>query len=267
MEVADLAASLDVDNESGLTSVEATSRLERYGPNQLDAAEQIPAWRKFLSQFADPLVYLLLVAIAIAIVAWLAEGAEGFPFDALVITAIVLLNAVIGHVQEARAEEAVAALQRMSAATATVVRDGEEQRVPSAEVVPGDVLLLAEGDAVAADARVTHAATLLVAEASLTGESEAVAKSTAPLPGPAALGDRVNMVFDGTAVTRGRGRALVTATGMATEMGHIARMLGSTEEEPTPLQREVSRVGRERCVGRPGCQKLTVKFRRAYRGV
>ena len=244
MEVADLAASLDVDYESGLTSVEATSRLERYGPNQLDATEQIPAWRKFLAQFADPLVYLLLVAIAIAIVAWLAEGAEGFPFDALVITAIVLLNAVIGHVQEARAEEAVAALQRMSAATATVVRDGEEQRVPSAEVVPGDVLLLAEGDAVAADARVTHAATLLVAEASLTGESEAVAKSTAPLPGPAALGDRVNMVFDGTAVTRGRGRALVTATGMATEMGHIARMLGSTEEEPTPLQREVSRVGR-----------------------
>lgn len=239
-----MADALEVDLESGLTSLEAKIRLERYGPNLLDAAEQVPAWRKFLAQFADPLVYLLLVAIAIAIVAWLAEGAESFPFDAVVIAAIVVLNAVIGYVQEARAEEAVAALQRMSAATAGVLRDGEERRIPSSDVVRGDVLLLAEGDAVAADARVIQAATLMVAEASLTGESEAVVKSAAPLAGSAALGDRVNMVFDGTAVTRGRGRALVTATGMGTEMGHIARLLGSTEEEPTPLQREVSRVGR-----------------------
>ena len=132
---------------------------------------------------------------------------------------IVVLNAVLGYVQEARAEQAVAALQRMAAATAGVVRDGREERIPTAELVPGDLLLLAEGDAVGADARLVEAASLTVAEASLTGESEPVLKLVASLPEPAALGDRVNMVFNGTAVTRGRGRAVVTATGMATEMG------------------------------------------------
>ena len=125
-----------------------------------------------------------------------------------------------------------------------MVRDGREQRVPAVDVVPGDVLLLAEGDAVAADARLVEAASLTVAEASLTGESEAVLKDVAPLAEPAGLGDRVNMVFNGTAVTRGRGRAVVTATGMATEMGNVARLLGETEEERTPLQREVDRIGR-----------------------
>src|SRR5690606_32133396 len=146
---------------------------------------------------------------------------EGVPFEVIVILVIVVLNAVLGYVQEARAEQAVAALQRMAAATAAVRRDGEERRIPSVDVVPGDVLLLAEGDAVAADARLVEAASLMVAEAPLTGESEPVLKEVAPLAAPAGLGDRVNMVFDGTAVARGRGRAVVTATGMATEMGHV----------------------------------------------
>jgi magnesium-transporting ATPase (P-type) len=166
------------------------------------------------------------------------------PFEAIVILVIVVLNAVLGYVQEARAEQAVAALQRMAAASTGVVRDGREDRIPAADVVPGDVLILAEGDAVGADARLMEAASLTVAEASLTGESEAVLKDVAALAEPAGLGDRVNMVFNGTAVTRGRGRAVVTATGMDTEMGKIARLLGRTDEAPTPLQIEVDRTGR-----------------------
>jgi Ca2+-transporting ATPase len=178
------------------------------------------------------------------VVAWVADGAEGVPYEAVVIAAIVLLNGVLGFVQEARAEQAVAALQRMAAATAGVVRDGRTQRIAAADVVPGDLLLLGEGDAVSADARLVEAVSLTVAEASLTGESEAVVKQTARLEGPAGVGDRLNMVFDGTAVTRGRGRAVVTATGMATEMGKIARLLGTTSEQRTPLQREVAHIGR-----------------------
>ena len=141
--------------------------------------------------------------------------------------------------QEAKAENAVAALARMTAVTSAVVRDGQVLRVPSAELVRGDVLVLGEGDAVGADARLVQAAALRVQEASLTGESEAVLKDAATLPEPAALGDRLDMVFKGTAVAQGTGRAVVTATGMDTEMGAIAEMLEATEEEPTPLQKEV----------------------------
>ncbi|HYI14547.1 MAG TPA: cation-translocating P-type ATPase [Thermomicrobiales bacterium] len=240
----EVAAGLETDVRQGLSSDEATARLARYGPNQLEATEPVPAWRKFVAQFADPLVYLLFGAVAISLIAWILEGAEEVPFEVIVILVIIVLNAVLGYVQEARAEQAVAALQRMAAATAGVVRGGREERIASADVVPGDVLILAEGDAVSADARLVEAASLTVAEASLTGESEAVLKDTATLSEPAGLGDRVNMVFNGTAVTRGRGRAVVTATGMQTEMGNIARLLGGTEEARTPLQREVDRIGK-----------------------
>ena len=243
-DAAEVAADLGTDLHVGLTSAEAAARLERFGPNLLDPAPAVPAWRKLLAQFADPLIYLLLAAVAVSLVAWIAEGADGVPYEAIVIAVIVVLNAVLGYVQEARAERAVAALQKMAAATAGVVRDGREMRIAAADVVPGDVLLLAEGDAVSADARLVQAASLTVAEASLTGESEPVLKDVATLSAPAALGDRVNMVFDGTAVTRGRGRAVVTATGMTSEMGSIALLLGSTEEQRTPLQREVDRTGR-----------------------
>jgi len=234
----------DVDVATGLSSVEAAARLGRNGPNLLDAAESVPAWRKLLRQFDDPLIYLLLVAVVVSFIAWLLEGREGVPFEVIVILVIVILNAVLGFWQQARAEHAVAALQRMAAATAGVLRDGRETRVPSAEVVCGDVLTLAEGDAVSADARLVEAASLMVAEASLTGESEAVLKDVATITAPVGLGDRVNMVFGGTAVSSGRGRAVVTATGMGTQMGHVARLLGDTDEHDTPLQREIDRVGR-----------------------
>jgi magnesium-transporting ATPase (P-type) len=244
LDAADVAVELGTDVRSGLTSAEATTRLGRYGPNELEPEAAVPAWRKLLAQFANPLVYLLLAAVVVSVTAWVAEGAEGMPYEALVIAIIVVLNAVLGYVQEARAEQAVAALQRMTAVTASVLRDGREERIATADVVPGDVLLLAEGDAVGADARLVEVASLTVAEASLTGESEAVLKEVAALDGPAGLGDRVNMVFNGTAVTRGRGRAVVTATGMATEMGNVARLLGRTEQAPTPLEREIDRIGR-----------------------
>jgi len=239
-----VADALGSDVRNGLGEDEAAARLARYGPNQLQAAEPVPKWRRFLEQFADPLVYLLIAAVIVSLVAWALEGAHEVPFDAIVIVLIIVANAVLGYVQEARAEEAVAALQRMAAASAGVVRGGHEQRVPVTDVVPGDVLTLAEGDAVPADARLTEAAALKVAEASLTGESEAVLKDATTLAEPAGLGDRLDMVFSGTAVASGRGRAVVTATGMDTEMGTIARLLGSTEDEPTPLQREVAYIGR-----------------------
>jgi Ca2+-transporting ATPase len=241
---AEVARSLGSDPEVGLSSPEAAARLARFGPNRLDPAAEVPAWRKLLAHFADPLVYLLIGAVAVSLVTWMLEGRDEVPFEAIVIAAIVVANAVLGYVQEARAEEAVAALQRMAAATAGVVRDGEEMRVPAEEVVPGDVLALAEGDAVSADGRLLHAAALKITESSLTGESEPVLKDSDPLPGPAPLGDRVNMVFNGTAVSTGRGRAVITATGMGTEMGHIATLLERTEDERTPLQREIDLVGR-----------------------
>jgi potassium/sodium efflux P-type ATPase len=241
---AEVAAALDTDTGRGLSSTEAAARLEFYGPNELEVAEAVPGWRKFLAQFADPLIYLLLAAIVVSLSAWALEGAEEVPFEAIAILVIVFLNAVLGYVQEARAEQAVAELQRMASPTAAVLREGNEERVTAAELVPGDVLLLAEGDAVAADGRLVAAASLMVAEASLTGESEPVLKDVAPLSGQVTLADRVNMVFNGTAVTRGRGRAVVTATGMATEMGKVARLLGGTEEQRTPLQTEVNRTGR-----------------------
>ncbi|MFO1363378.1 MAG: cation-translocating P-type ATPase [Burkholderiales bacterium] len=244
LDVEDVLRALGTDAENGLSSDEASRRLAADGPNELRAAPPIPVWRRVLAQFQDPLIYLLLAAIGVSLVAWAIEGRAGWPVDAIVIALIVVVNAVLGFAQEARAESAVAALARMTAATSAVIRDGHLQRIPSAALVRGDVLVLGEGEAVGADARLVQAASLRVQEASLTGESEPVLKDAATLSGPAALGDRLDMVFKGTAVVRGTGRAIVTATGMETQMGSIAGMLEATEEEPTPLQKEVRRIGR-----------------------
>ena len=235
---------LGSDPRRGLSVDEARRRLAELGPNSITSARPRTGWSKFLDQFRSPLIYLLFGAIAVSLGAWVVGGAEGLPVDAIVIAAIVVLNAVLGYVEQARSENAVAALQRLSSPTATVVRDGVQVRVPTQDLVPGDVLMLAEGDTVAADARLLSAAALAVSEAPLTGESEPVTKDVRTLPAPVALADRRNMVFNGTAVTRGTGRAVVTATGMATEMGRIAELLGATREHPTPLQREITRVGK-----------------------
>ncbi|HSC65757.1 MAG TPA: cation-translocating P-type ATPase [Caldimonas sp.] len=238
------ARMLVADPRAGLTAAEASKRLAEDGANELRAAPARPLWRRVVAQFEDPIVYLLLVAAVVALAAWIVEGSVGWPVDALVIALVVLVNGAIGYAQEARAESAVAALARMTAATSAVLRDGKERRVPSADLVRGDILVLGEGDSVGADARLLSANALRVQEASLTGESEAVRKDPARLAGPIALGDRRNMVFKGTAVVQGTGRAVVTATGMRTEVGAIAGLLEATVEERTPLQKEISIIGR-----------------------
>jgi P-type Ca2+ transporter type 2C len=243
-DVGDVVRTVAGDIEVGLSTQEALRRLAENGPNELRAAASTPTWRRILAHFQDPLIYLLMAATVIALVAWGIEGWVGWPVDAIVIAAVVVVNGILGFVQEAKAEQAVAALARMTAVSSAVVRDGQTQRVASATLVRGDLLVLGEGDAVGADARLIESASLRVQEASLTGESEAVLKDAAALQAPAALGDRLNMVFKGTAVAQGTGRAVVTATAMDTEMGAIAQMLEATAQDTTPLQKEVSRIGR-----------------------
>ena len=239
-----VVASLATDAERGLSAVEARTRLERDGPNELTAEEPVPGWRKFLAQFGDVLVILLLIATAISAALWLVERESALPYEAMAILAVVLLNAIMGYIQESRAESAVAALRKMSAAEANVMRDGERRSVPAAEIVPGDLILIEEGDTIPADARLIHSVALQTAEAALTGESLPITKFVDPVAGAVGLGDRHNMLFSGTAATYGRGKAIVTATGMQTEMGRIAGMLKNAPEEDTPLQKELDQVGK-----------------------
>ncbi|CAG7844023.1 Calcium-transporting ATPase 1 [Pseudoclavibacter triregionum] len=243
-ELDDLRAELATDPSQGLAPAEAARRLAADGPNELVGAPPVPLWRKILAQFQDPLVYLLLVAVVISLVAWWAEGMHELPVDAIVIVVIVLANAALGFAQESRAEQAVAALEQMSQPHATVVRGGERVEIPAVELVLGDLLVLGEGDQLAADGRLVSANALRIAEASLTGESTAVLKHPGVLEGKVALGDRTNMVFRGTAVTQGTGLAIVTATGMDTEMGSVAELLGRTKRGQTPLEKEIALVGK-----------------------
>jgi Ca2+-transporting ATPase len=242
--IPDVAGALDTDVRRGLPEAEAAARLERWGRNELEAEQPVPVWRRFLAQFQDVLVILLLVATAISAGLWAYERDTALPYEALAILAVVLLNAAMGYVQEARAEAAVAALRSMSAAEATVIRGGARRRVPAAELVPGDVILIEEGDTIPADGRLAESIALQTAEAALTGESLPVVKDPASLEGDAPLGDRYDMVFSGTAASYGRGRAIVTATGMRTELGRIAGLLRETRDEATPLQQELDRTGK-----------------------
>lgn len=239
----EIVAALRVDPVVGLTRAQAARRLDQFGPNELRGTPPTPLWQRVALQLKDPLVILLIIAALISGGAWVLEGAHGAPIEAIVVMLVVAFNVGIGLVQESRAADAVAALAKMTEAHATVLREGELWEIPAAELVPGDALQLAEGDEVGADARLVASHSLRIAEASLTGESTAVEKNTETLSGRMALGDRSNMVYKGTAVTGGTGRGIVTATGMDTEMGSIATMLDQTEEEDTPLQAEINRVG------------------------
>ena len=235
---------LGTDPQKGLSTAEARARLERHGKNELTTERPVPAWRKFLAQFQDVLVLLLLVATVISLGLWLYERESALPYEAIAIFTVVLLNAILGYIQESRAESAIAALRQMSAAHAHVIRDATRQSIPATEVVPGDIILIEEGDTIAADARLIKATALQTAEASLTGESLPVSKDTATITEDVGIGDRDNMIFSGTAVTYGRGKAVVTATGMGTQMGLIAGMLTEAPAETTPLQKELARVGK-----------------------
>jgi Ca2+-transporting ATPase len=221
----------------GLTTAEAEARAAQYGPNELQAAGGASVWSILAAQFKNVLILILLVATLLSAV--LGHGTE-----AVAIAAIVLLAVLLGFVQEYRAERATDALRRMTAPTATVLRDGDECEIPARQLVPGDVVLLRAGDRVPADARVVESVNLQIEEASLTGESVPVEKQAGAMDDPGLmLGDRRNMAFAGTAATYGRGRAVVTSTGMNTEFGGIARMLQTVETGRTPLQENLDRVG------------------------
>ncbi len=237
------AQRLGADVRTGLTDTEAAVRLARHGPNEIREGKRRRPWRMLLDQFTD---FMILILLAAAIIA----GLVGDVTDTVVILAIVVLNAAVGFVQEYRAERAVAALKLMAAPSAVVLRDGAPRTVPAAGLVPGDVVLLEAGNIVPADLRLLEAHTLRCEEAALTGESQPVDKRTEALHDPALpLGDRRNMAYKGTVVSYGRGRGLVVATGMETELGHIAALLRATEDARTPLQRRLERFGRVIAVG------------------
>jgi Ca2+-transporting ATPase len=234
--VAAALTELDASME-GLSAAEAASRLTRYGPNELQAAHRVSPWSLLLDQFKNVLIIILLVAAALSV--FLGHGVE-----AVAIAVIVLFAVLLGFVQEYRAERAIEALRQMAAPTAKVVRDGKETETPAREVVPGDMIMLRAGDRVPADARVVESINLKAEEAALTGESLAVSKHSDALAESAlGAGDRRNMVFGGTAITYGRGRAVVVETGMRTEFGKIAQMLETIETGKTPLQEQLDRVG------------------------
>ena len=232
------AQCLETSPQSGLSPGEALQRLERHGSNRLKEKPKRPAWMKFFDQFKDMLVIVLLGAAVLA-------GAVGDIKDTVVILVVVVFNAILGFYQEYRAEATLAALKKMLAQSARVRRGGEVQQISAEELVPGDIVLLEAGDRVPADARVLAAHNAEVAEAALTGESNAVGKHANALPpGEHPLAERYNMVFMNTVVTRGRIEALVAATGMETEMGRITGLLETAEENPTPLQVQLDGLGK-----------------------
>ena len=191
----DVVAALETDVRRGLSEREAQSRLQRHGRNELAAERPVPAWRRFLAQFQDVLVVLLLIATAVSAGLWIYERDAALPYEAIAILAVVLLNAAMGYVQESRAEAAVAALRAMSAADARVIRDGERRSIPATDIVPGDIIVIEEGDTIPADGRLVESTALQTAEAALTGESLPVTKDTDAILGDVPLGDRHNMVF------------------------------------------------------------------------
>jgi Ca2+-transporting ATPase len=234
LELTDLFARQGVDERSGLTAVEVTTRRAHYGPNRMAEAKKEPRWKAFLRQYADPMQIVLLVA---GILSFWPVKQYG---TALVILGLTLVNAVIGLHQEGKAAAAVAALQKMMFIKAKVRRDGAMQEVPAEDLVPGDVVAVEAGDVVPADGRIIHAATLEVAEAALTGESLPVSKGADTVGGAdTPLGDRSDMVYMNTSVTRGSGEFVVTATGMRTEVGHISDMLQGESDGKTPLTKQL----------------------------
>lgn len=241
----ELLAELNVD-ANGLSDAEAAARLQKYGPNKLKDAEKPTMLQRFFEQLKDPMLVILMIAAAVSAVTNFLSG-ESFA-EVFIILIVVLLNAILGVLQESKAEAAIEALQTMTAATCKVLRGGKQVVLHSDELVPGDIVILEAGDSVPADGRLLESASLKIEEAALTGESVPVNKVVEVLglaegQDDVPLGDRKNMCYMGSTVVYGRGRALITRTGMSTEMGKIAGALANTEEEQTPLQRRLDELG------------------------
>ena len=228
---------LDCDLALGLTVAEAEARLQQFGPNQMTAEKRLSEWMRFLLQFHQPLIYILLAATGITV-------ALGEWVDASVIFGVVFINAIIGYLQEVKAEKAIDALAKMVLTEAVVRRGGEKLRIPSVNLVPGDVVLLQSGGCVPADLRLLQQRNLQIEEAALTGESVPVEKQTAPLPADSILAERTNLAFTGTLVTYGQGEGVVFATGDRTEMGRIAGLIHTAENLQTPLTRKITQFSR-----------------------
>lgn len=249
LDAAEATKSLD-SKPDGLTAEESAKRLDQYGYNEFKGEEKNSAWALLFAQFKSPLIIILLAAVAISIAIGIINhkpggGLPGEITDAIVIFAIVIAVVILGFVEEFRSEKALAALKKMAALTATVLRGGTDVEIPAREIVPGDIVVLNTGDKVPADLRLTEVYNLSTQEASLTGESTPIEKTNAVIQGAeVALGDRKNMAFSGTSVSYGRGRGIAVATGMQTEFGKIAAMLEEVEEEETPLQKNLDKVGK-----------------------
>lgn len=243
----DVLSEQSTNAETGLTSAEAQARAAKFGPNKLKEEEKTPLWIRFFQQMADPMVIMLIVAAVISAVTGMIQGESEWA-DVIIIMAVVIINSALGVIQEAKSEEALAALQEMSAAQSKVIRDGKQISLHSSELVPGDIVLLEAGDAVPADCRVLESASMKIEEAALTGESVPVEKHTDPIALDGAddvpLGDRKNMCYMGSTVVYGRGRAVVCGTGMDTEMGKIAGALNDAKEELTPLQVKLAELSK-----------------------
>lgn len=233
---------LGSDRNAGLSSTEVQQRLERYGPNELQESAGRSPFVILVDQFKN---IMLLMLIAVAVVSAILDLRSGsFPKDAIAISLIVILNGILGYLQESRAEKALAALKRLSSPLVRVLRDGKLSEVAAKELVPGDVMLLEAGVQLAADGRLIEESNLQVRESALTGEAHAVEKQAElHLPEDTSLGDRLNLVFQGTEIVQGRAKAIVTGTGMQTELGRIAALLQSVESEPTPLQKRMEQLG------------------------
>jgi Ca2+-transporting ATPase len=249
LEVENVADELDTSIENGLNETEAKKRLEKYGLNELKETKRVTAWEIFLSQFKDFLVYLLFFAIAVSIIIGIYELSQGEVssefIDALVIFIILIVNAILGFYQEFKAEKALESLKKMAPHYAKVIREGKIRRIDIAEVVPGDIIQIDEGDKIPADARLTKAYSLYADEAILTGESQPVEKQLKIHDKKTILADRKNMVFSNTIITRGNGKAVVVRTGMKTEVGKIAEKIQEETHEKSPFQEEVDIFGRK----------------------
>ena len=263
----DVIAGLATNAHRGLTSEQVNERQTRFGSNVLRVTGRVSGWRRLVAQFTDPQVYLLLSAVAVAMIVWTTEGASGVPYEALIILAIVVLNAFLGYFQENRAERALASLQKMAPAQASVIRDGEQRRIMTHDLVPGDIILLVEGDSVPADGRLVLAQSLMTSESSLTGESLPVRKDTAPVARETGIGDRSNMVFAGTTALSGNGRAIITAIGMKTEFGKIANLLDTVTAQITPLQSQLKRLSKQMGAGVLGVAVCVVITLLAIHGI